>query len=224
MTIGGNYLETMGTQNKHKITDLLWTQAERSRQIMILGAVLFFTIVMSSGVVTLVRAGTDNTNFSLTVATGALTITAPTQLNFNQGTSTAGGTALMNQYNTVANAVTANDITGTGDGWPLSGYWNAVWTSAGAATMAIIDRGTLRAAWQAADIKVNNNTGVDGDVQAGTTGAFSGTLSGNARTLADADAGNGQGAFDIYNLNVTYNIPIAATATNYTTEFIFSIV
>ncbi|AKM84834.1 TPA: hypothetical protein DHW58_00005 [Patescibacteria group bacterium] len=209
---------------KNKITLFLRKQAEVNRQALVLGAVLFFTGLMSTGIVSMVRAATDNTNVSLNVAAGALSVTAPAQLNFNQGTSTPGGTAIMNTG--TGNIIETNDPRGTGAGWTLSGYYNNIFENADkSVNLKINDTGSvLRALWKPNDMTIENNTGVSGDVQESVMNNFPNIGSGNKLPMAVAASGNGQGTFNYVNLQFNYNVSTEATPEDYTTEFIFELV
>lgn len=207
-----------------KVSNSLRLSAEKNRQVLILGTVLFFVGLMSTGVVSMVRAATDNTNVSLNVAAGTLSITAPTQLNFNQGTSTPGGTAIINTG--TGNVIETNDPRGTGAGWTISGYYNNIFENADKSlNLKINDTGAiLRALWKPNAMTIQNNTGTTGDVQESVMNNFPNIGAGNKLPMAVAASGNGQGTFNYVNLQFNYNVALDATAADYTTEFIFEIV
>lgn len=208
---------------KNKIQNFLLKQAEVNRQFMVLGAVLFLTGLMSINLLGIIRAGTtDNTNVALNVSAGALSLDyALPQVNFNSGGIGDPVTANTGTNAQNTNSVVVNDTSGSGNGWTLSAYYNAAFTSAGANTMTINDDNLMLVL--ASGINIINNTGQSGDVQAGADFNFNATGAGALNTIATAAAQNGQGCFDIYQLVMNYNIPLDAVATNYTTQMIFTV-
>jgi len=205
---------------KNKIQTILFKQAEMNRQLMVLGAVLFFAGIMSTGVLTLVRAGTtDNTNVSLNVSAGALNLDeAPTQVNF--AAAGVGSSSVANTGSGAGNGVIVNDTSGSDLGWTITAYYNLNFAN-GATQMPINDTYKLLANVNLMDVV--NGTGLTGDVQTAANFNFNAVGSGAANTVATADATNGQGSFNLYNLEMKYNIPIDAVATNYTTEMVFTV-
>jgi len=223
MKVSNNKSHAIKGEMENKVRKLLKLSAEKNRQVLILGSVLFFAGLMSTGVISMVRAATDNTNVSLNVAAGTLSVTAPTQLNFNQGSSTPGGTAIM--YTGTGNIIETNDPRGSGVGWTLSGYYNNIFENADKSkNLKINDGGTLRALWQPNNVVIQNNTGQSGDVQQSVMNNFNNIGAGNKLPMAVAASGNGQGTFNYVNLQFNYNISAEATATDYTTEFVFELV
>ena len=204
---------------KTKITKFLQTQAELNRQVLVLGAVLFFAGVMAIGTIELAQADTTgDTNIAQTVSAGSLTLTVSNgQLNFNAGGVTETTTA--NTGNGAGNAIIVQDTTGSGTGWDLTGFFNTnlVKTADTNVQMAIDQM-----SWYPAVMTISNNTGNNADVDAGANGAFAGIESGNSKVLANAD--NAPGIFDLYNLQFNYTIPLEAEATDYTTNLRLTIV
>ncbi len=207
---------------KNKIQNILFKQAETSRQFMVLGAVLFLTGLMSVNILGIIKAGTtDNTNIALNVSAGALSLdSAPSQINF--GAAGVGAVSSANSGTSgAANAITVNDTSGSGAGWDLTAYYNTNFTSVGASEMSI--DATNEILGDFSELNIINITGQTGDVQQGADANFEGTASGNAETLATAAADNGQGCFNLFNLKMNYTIPMTADATDYTTQMIFTV-
>lgn len=207
---------------KNKVTRSLWQQVERSRQMAILGAVLFVTGVMSIGVMQTTRAAnTSNTNVNLTVTAGALAIdAAPSDFQFSSGQP--GGTVTGNTGATDGNAIKTNDTRGTSAGYDVTGYFNNNFINSGSTHSAIASQMT----WYANQTVIVNVTGADGElVKPGTAETFVGVGAGNPKTLAsDSGTGaNGAGAYNIHNLKMNYAIPITTPADVYTTKLILTI-
>jgi len=201
----------------NKIQKLLQKQAETSRQLMILGTVLFTVGVMSVATIQLTDAATDaDTNVAQNVSAGALAITAPSQLNFNSGE--AG-------QSTEANIVTGDPITiadtrGNLDGWEVTGYFNSNFCNTDGSVQMNID-GVDLLRWEPASMIVENNTGNNASVNKGADANFTGTAVGNSLTLATSNnthADNGAGTYNVFNLVFNYSIPAGAQAIDYTTD------
>lgn len=205
---------------RNKAQKLLGGEVERARQLLVLGAVLFAFSTMSAGIIQGVKAANSGvTTVSLNVDAGTLDITqVPATFAFGNGAPDSNITG--NTGATAGNAIITSDSRGTEPGWTLKSYFNADWNDGSGTTMAIASR----MYWYANNITVNNNTGTDGDVQAGENNTFAGTGSDNTLTMAVAATGNGAGIFDIYNLKMEYSIPADATPASYTAEMIITIV
>ena len=198
---------------KIKIAKFLQTQTELNRQVLILGAVLFFAGVMAIGTIELAQAGlTGDTNIAQTVSAGSLALTVSnTQLNFNAGG--VGDTTTANTGSGAGNAIIVQDTTGSGIGWDLTGYFNTNFVKTGDSN---VQMAINQMSWYPGLMTVSNNTGNNADVTAGANGAFAGNGSGNPKTLANST--NAPGLFDIFNLKFNYTIPLTAEATDYTTN------
>lgn len=204
----------------NKIQKLLQRQAEINRQTMILGTVLFAVGVMSIATIQITNALTDaDTNVAQNVTAGALAITAPTELAFNDG-----GVG----DSTVANIVTGDPITiadtrGNLDGWEVTGYFNTNFTKTGDTNVQMpinsVDGNLLR--WEPASMTVENVTGNNDSVNVGADANFVGIAVGNSLTLCTSNNGhadNGAGSYNVFNVVFNYLIPINAEATDYTTD------
>lgn len=204
---------------RNEAQKLLGGEVERARQLLVLGAVLFALCVMTTGIIPNVKASNSGvTTVSLNVETGTLDITqVPSAFNFGNGSPDSNING--NTGATTGNAIIVSDSRGTEPGWTLKGYFNADWNTGTGTTMAIASR----MYWYANNIDIVNNTGTDGDVQAGENNTFAGTGSDNTLTMAVAATGNGAGVFDIYNLKMEYAIPPDATPASYTAEMIITV-
>ncbi len=198
---------------KTKIAKFLQDQAEVNRQMLILGAVLFFAGSMAIGTIELAQAGlTGDTNIAQNVSAGSLALTVSNaQLNFNAGG--VGDTTTANTGSGAGNAIIVQDTTGSGTGWDVTGYFNTNFVKTGDTN---IQMAITAMSWYPGAMTISNNTGNNADVDAGTNGAFAGNGDGNPKTLANSD--NAPGKFDLYNLKFNYTIPIEAEATDYTTN------
>ena len=205
---------------ENKITRALYQKVEYSRQLTVLGAVLFVAGVMSVGVMQTTQAtNTSNTNVNLTVTAGALSIdAAPGDFQFSSGQP--GSTVTGNTGGTDGNAIKTNDTRGSSAGYGITGYFNTNLLN-GANQSNIASQMT----WYANQISIVNVTGATGELVAGVLATFSGTAAGNAETLAsDSGTGaNGAGAYNIHNLKMNYAVPITTPAAVYTTELILTI-
>ncbi|OGB73997.1 hypothetical protein A2V68_00060 [candidate division Kazan bacterium RBG_13_50_9] len=210
---------------QNKIQKLLEVQAERNRQALILGAVLFFAAVMSVGTIEIANAAnTANSNVAQNVTGGSLDIDdAPDNINFTNGALGADNSPA----NTGTNDVQTNDTRGTLAGWSLTGYFATdFWSSGNAYSMAINDSGTLRMFWDPENAVISEITGDAGGAVAGTSTDFSGIASGNSLTLMNSNNGQankGAGAYNLVNLVFLYDIPDVGYATSYTTTLTLTI-
>ena len=204
----------------NKIQKLIHRQAEVNRQIMILGTVLFAVGVMSIATIRITDAATDaDTNIAQNVSAGALAITAPTELAFNDG-----GVG----DSTVANIVTGDPITladtrGNLDGWDVTGYFNTNFVKTGDTNIQMpinsVDGNLLR--WEPASMTVENVTGNNASVNIGADANFVGINVENSLTLCTSNNGhadNGAGSYNVFNVVFNYLIPAGAEATDYTTD------
>jgi len=201
----------------NKIQKLLRTQAEISRQIMILGTVLFVVSIMSVATIRITDAATDaDTNIAQNVSAGALAITGPSQLNFNDGSP--GDSTEANIL--TGDPITLSDTRGNLDGWAITGYFNTNFSNTDGSVQMNIDTVDLMR-WEPGSMVVENNTGNNDGVNKGATNNFDGVEVGNSLTLATSNnshADNGAGTFNIYDLTFNYSIPPAAEAIDYTTD------
>jgi hypothetical protein len=201
----------------NRIQNSLKNKAEVSRQLMLLETVLFVAAVMAVATVQVSNAATDaDANVAQNVSAGALSITGPTQFNFNSGE--AGQTTSANIV--VGDPVTIGDARGNLDGWDVTGFFNTNFTNTDGSVQMNID-GTDLLAWYPGAMTVANNTGNNAGVNAGTNANFPGTLVANSLTLATSNnshADNGAGTFDLYAIKFNYSIPPAAQAIEYTTD------
>lgn len=203
----------------NKIQELLQKQAEASRQLMILGTVLFTVGVMAIATIQISNAADADVNVAQNVSAGALAITAPPQLNFTDGG--VGDTTNANIVAGVGNAITIADTRGNLDGWDVTGFFNTNWIAASATIQMAISTDVIMN-WAPSAMAVENNTGHNDGVNKGADADFGGTDSGNSLTLATSNNGhedNGAGSYNIFNIVFNYTIPIAAAATDYTTDF-----
>ena len=207
----------------NKIQKLLQKQAETNRQLMILGTVLFTVGVMSVATIQLTDAATDaDTNVAQNVSAGALAITAPSQLNFNDG----GVGDTTNANIVTGDPIAIADTRGNLDGWSVTGHFNTDWLAADPSVQMAIDATDVMN-WAPASMAVENNTGNNDSVNKGVNNNFGGTEVGNSLTLCtsnDGHADNGAGSFNVFNIVFNYVIPISAEATDYTTDFRLTIV
>ncbi len=207
----------------NKIQKLLQKRAETSRQLMILGTVMFTVGIMSIATIQISDALTDaDTNVAQNVTTGALAITSPAQLNFNDGS--IGQTTIANVA--TGDPVTLSDTRGSLAGWDVTGFFNTNWIAASATIQMAINPTDIMS-WAPAVMIVENNTGNNAGVNKGANANFIGITSGNPLTLATSNNShpdNGAGSYNVFNLVFNYTIPISATATDYTTNFRFTII
>jgi len=207
---------------RNKIQKLLKKQAEISRQVMVLGTVLFAAGIMSVATIQIGKAATDaDTNIAQNVSAGSLAITAPSQLNFNSGI--VGETTNANI--TSSDYIIISDTRGNRDGWEVTGFFNTNFLKTGDTNVQMAING--QAAWFPGNMTVENNTGNNESVNKGTNANFAGINSENSLTLATSNnshADNGAGSFNVYNLLFNYDIPIGAEATDYTTNLRLTIV
>lgn len=208
----------------NKIQKLLQRQAETSRQLMILGTVLFTAGVMSIATIQISNAATDaDTNVGQNVSAGALAITAPTQLDFNDGT--VGQTTNANIV--TGDPITLADTRGNLDGWDVTGHFNTNWLATGDPSVQMNINPTDVMSWAPAVMTVENNTGNQESVNKGANAEFIGVTGSNPLTLCTSNnshADNGAGSFNVFNLVFNYTIPISAESTDYTTDFRLTIV
>ncbi|OGB73454.1 hypothetical protein A3K24_01155 [candidate division Kazan bacterium RIFCSPHIGHO2_01_FULL_44_14] len=206
---------------KNKVTKFIQLQAERNRQLLVLGAVLFVSGVMASGVIQITRAGTtDNTNVNIVVTAGSLSI-AMADVQFDVG-SGGPGTANVNSiaWDGLANAITIADTTGSGSGWSTTAYFVDNFISAGAEEMAIAS--LLN--WYPGDMTIANGTGNNAHIGPGANSVFAGTGAGNPLTFAgNNSAGTAAGSFNMHNVKMEYDIPVSAVATSYSADLLFTI-
>ena len=207
----------------NKIQKLLQQQAEMSRQLMILGTVLFTVGVMSVATIQLTDAATDaDTNVAQNVSAGALAITSPSELAFNDG----GVGDTTNANIVTGDPITIADTRGNLDGWAVTGHFNTDWLAADPSVQMAIDATDVMN-WAPASMAVENNTGNNDSVNKGANNNFAGVGAGNPLTLCtsnDGHADNGAGSFNVFNIVFNYSIPISAEATDYTTDFRLTIV
>ena len=204
----------------NKIQKLLRKQAETSRQIMILGTVLFAVSVMSIATIKITDAATDaDTNVAQNVTAGALAITAPSELTFSDG-----GVGDNTEANIVSGGpITIADTRGNLDGWEVTGFFNTNFlkTTDVNIQMPINSANGDLLRWEPASMTVENNTGDKDSVNVGADANFAGIEVLNSLTLATSNNGhadNGAGSFNVFNLVFNYAIPISAEATDYTTD------
>lgn len=199
---------------KTKIAKFLQIQAELNRQMLVLGAVLFFAGVMAIGTIELAQAGlTGDTNIAQNVSAGSLALTVSnTQLNFNAGG--VGDTTTANTGSGAGNAIIVQDTTGSGTGWDITGYFNTNFVKTGDTNIQMAM--TAMSWYPTTGMTIANNTGNNADVDPGADGAFTGNGSANSKVLANST--NAPGVFDIFNLKFNYAIPVEAEATDYTTN------
>ncbi len=199
---------------KNRIRTILHKQAEMSRQLMVLGTVLFVAGTMSVATIRLAQAAADaDTNMAQNVSAGTLAITANTQLNLSSG---APGDITSANTGAVT-PIAISDTRGNLDGWDVTGYFNTNFNSVGSVEMTIASQ----MSWYPGDMTVQNNTGNNDGVNKGANGSFSGVEVGNSKTLATSNNGhvdNGAGSFNVWNLKFNYSIPPGAQATDYTTS------
>lgn len=204
----------------NKIQKLLQKQVEASRQLMILGTVLFAVGVMSIATIQISDAATDaDVNVAQNVSAGSLAITAPSQLNFNDGE--VGQTTNANIVAGVGNAITIADTRGTLEGWDVTGHFNDNWIAEDPSVQMSIDTDNV-ASWAPAVMTVENITGNNDSVNKGDNAEFIGVTDSNPLTLCTSNnshADNGAGSFNVYDLVFNYTIPAGATTTDYTTDF-----
>ena len=196
---------------KNKVAKFLQAQAELNRQVLVLGAVLFFAGVMAIGTIQLAQAGTTgDTNIAQNVSAGSLALTVSnTQLNFS-----AGGVGTITTANTgsgAGNAIIVQDTTGSGAGWDLSGEFNTNFCKIADTN---VQMAITAMSWYPTLMTVSNNTGNNADVDLGADGAFAGIET--SKILANSD--NAPGIFDIFNVKFNYTIPLEAEATDYKTN------
>jgi hypothetical protein len=203
----------------NKVTSFLQRQAETNRQWMVLGAVLFVSGLMAINVLGISWAATDNTAVNMNVSAGSLTMdNAPTAFNFSSG----GGGATVTGNTGGTDPITVNDATGSGAGWSLTVYYNDNFQNAGATEIVI--NATDEIFVKSADADIENIglatlTGVTAQANVN----LNGTAVGNVGAIVNATAGNGQGQYNIHNINMNFTIPISAIADDYTTEMIFTV-
>lgn len=207
----------------NKIQKLLQQQAEMSRQLMILGTVLFTVGVMSVATIQLTDALTDaDTNVAQNVSAGALAITSPSQLDFIDGG--VGDTTNANIL--TGDPITIADTRGNLDGWDVTGHFNTDWLAADVNIQMAIDATDVMN-WAPSAMTVESNTGNNASVNKGADADFTGTGAGASLTLCTSNNGhadNGAGSFNVFNIVFNYTIPITAEATDYTTDFRLTIV
>lgn len=209
---------------QNKIQKLLENHAERNRQTLILGAVLFFAAVMSVGTInTILAANNATSNVAQNVTAGSLDIdSAPSSIGFSD--ASPGSTSTVN---TGTNDVAMNDTTGSLSGWTLSGYFTTdLWSTDNSYSLAINESGTLRMFWDPENADIAAITGDAGGAVAGSATNFSGIASGNQITLMNSNnsaSNNGAGAYNIVNVVFNYSISPSAYATDYTTTLTLSI-
>jgi len=207
----------------NEIQKLLQKQAEASRQLMILGIVLFTVGVMSIATIQISDALTDaDTNVAQNVSAGALAITAPSQMDFNDG-----GVGDTTNFNIVTgDPITIADTRGNLDGWAVTGHFNNNWLAADPSVQMAISPTDVMS-WAPAAMFVENNTGNSDGVNKAANAEFIGVGVGNPLSLCtsnDSHEDNGAGSFNVFNLVFNYTIPIAAEATDYTTDFRLTII
>ncbi|MDD5605872.1 MAG: hypothetical protein PHR51_00880 [Patescibacteria group bacterium] len=200
---------------KNKIQKFLQARAEMSRQLLVLETVLFATVIMAVATIQIVNADTTaDTNLAQNVTAGSLSITGPSQLNFNDGS--IGETTIANI--TTSDPVRIADTRGNLDGWEVTGFFNTNWLKTGDSNVQM-DIGTADLYWYPGNMTVQNNTGNNDGVNKGSNAPFQGIT--NALTLATSNnshADNGAGSFNLFNIEFKYSIPIGAEATDYTTD------
>jgi hypothetical protein len=213
----------------NKISNLINSKAQATRQLLMLSVVLFALGWMTLGTVQFaIRAQNNaNTDMNLNVSAGTLDISnAPPQVNFS--TSTPGTVSSANTGAAdLGNEIVPNDTRGSLAGWSIIGYFTTNWlkTTDANTQMPLNDGGTLRMYWGANNgsggTTINNITGASGDALGGANNNFPGITSANNLTLMTSNASSstkGAGAFNMCNLKFNYNIPASASATNYTTR------
>jgi len=207
----------------NKIQKLLQQQAEMSRQLMILGTVLFTVSVMSVATIQLTDAATEaDTNVAQNVSAGALAITSPSELAFNDG----GVGDTTNANIVTGDPVTIADTRGNLEGWDVTGHFNTDWLAADPSVQMAIDATDVMN-WAPSAMTVENNTGNSESVNKAADNNFAGTEVGNSLTLCTSNNGhvdNGAGSFNVFNIVFNYTIPVSAEATDYTTDFRLTIV
>jgi len=207
---------------KKQIAQFLHTQAEINRQVLVLGAVLFFAGIMAVGTIQLTSAATADTNVAQNVTAGSLAITSNAQLNFNSGS--IGQTTIANTG--AVTAITLQDTTGSGNGWTTTGFFNTNFTKLADSNVQMAIDSDM--SWYPGDMQVaNNGSSNNASVNKGTNGAFAGIASGNAKTLATSNNGHadhGAGIFDCWNLKFNFTIPLGATVNDYKTSLRLTIV
>ena len=202
---------------KNQFAQFLYTQAEASRQMLVLGAVLFFTGVMAIGTIQITNALTDaDTNVAQNVSAGSLAITSNSQLNFNSGTISQTTTANTGSVT----AVVLTDTTGSGNGWSVTGYFNTNFTKLTDSNVQMAIDSDM--SWYPGDMQVaNNGASNNASVNKGANGAFAGIDAGNNKTFATSNNSHGDkgaGTYDCWNLKLNYTIPGSATANDYKTN------
>jgi len=206
---------------KNQIQNFLKNKAEVSRQLMVLETVLFVAAVMAVATIQVSNAAnTTDVNIAQNVSSGALSITGPSQLNFNSGE--AGQTTSANIV--VGDPVTISDARGNLEGWDATGFFNTnfLLNTDVNTQMAI---GTTSTYWYPEAMVVAGNSGNSASVNKGNNAAFQGIN--NAIILATSNnthADNGAGSFDLYDIQFNYTIPISAIAGDYTTDIRLTIV
>ena len=200
---------------KHKIQEKLRLQSEKILHGLVLGTVIFSVALMSVGTIQIIQAGlTGDTNVAQNVTAGSLALdNVPAQINFNSGTPGANTTA-----NTATSGVVTNDTSGAKAGWDLTGYFNTNFRNAdNSVEMNIADV----LGWFPGAATITPVTGDAGGAVAGANNNFAGNGSGNSLRLMNSNnsADNkGAGAYNMTALIFNFNIPITATATDYTTN------
>lgn len=202
---------------ENKFASLLKLSAERNRQMLVLGTVLFFAGVMTVGTIQITNALTDaDTNVAQNVSAGSLAITANSQLNFNSGTITQ--TTIANTG--AVTATTLQDTTGSGNGWSVTGYFNTNFTKLTDSNIQMAIDSDM--SWYPGTMDVaNNGSSNNASVNKGTNGAFAGIDAANNKTLATSNNSHGDkgaGTYDCWNLKLNYTIPGAALANDYKTN------
>jgi hypothetical protein len=206
---------------KNQIQKFLKNKAEVSRQLMLLETVLFVAAVMAVATIQVSNAATTaDANIAQNVSSGALSISGPSQLNFNDGA--LGETTSANIV--VGDPVIIADLRGNLDGWDVTGFFNTNFLLT-ADVNTQMDIGTASTYWYPQAMVVANNSGNNASVNKGTNAAFQGIT--NALTLATSNnshADNGAGSFNLYDIKFNYTIPIASIAGDYTTDVRLTIV
>lgn len=202
---------------KNKVSGLLQLHAEKNRQGLVLGTVLFFAGVMAIGTIQITNAAlTADTNVAQNVSAGSLAITANAQLNFNSGSISQ--TTIANTG--AVTAVVLQDTSGSGNGWSVTGYFNTNFTKLTDSNVQMAIDSDM--SWYPGSMQVaNNGTSNNASVNVGANGAFTGVSAGANKTFATSNnshADKGAGIYDVWNLKFNYTIPLAATANDYKTN------
>jgi hypothetical protein len=199
-------------QKPNQINSLLRLHAERARQALVLGSVLFFSAIMCFAVVEVRAANNASSTTNLNVVAGALAIeAAPSAINFNSG---AAGQTVTANTGTGSNNIKWNDTTGSGGGYSIVGWFNTNFVNTGSTQLPI--NAAARLGWFPGSATITNIT-TTGGLSAGANNNFTGLTSANNLTLVTGTGASSGGAAYLENLKFNYNIATGASTADYQT-------